>query len=92
MIEDESPFIIVNVGVGEDVFVHAAVLSKEVIEEELLHVSEQGSPMKDREDLPVVSSDETFVGSLIPFRLAEFHPIFFAEAFDLSVTEHRQAR
>jgi hypothetical protein len=48
--------------------------------------------VKDREDLPGMPANKSFVGRLIQLRLAELHPIFFAEAFNLSVAKHRQSR
>src|SRR3990172_4502207 len=84
VIDDESALVVEDVGIGEDVFIHAAIGAEKVIEEELLHVRKQGTAVKDREDLPVVSSDKAFVGLFVHFRLAELHPIFFAEAFDPS--------
>jgi hypothetical protein len=88
VIENESAFVVVDVGVGEYVLVHAPIGSIQIVKEELLNVCKQMTAMKDREDLPVVSGDETFVGRLIPFRFAELHPIFFREPFHLSVAVH----
>ena len=81
-----------TIGVGEDIFVHAAIRRVKVIEEELLHVGEQVAAVKEREDASTRGQRSILRWAVSShFGRAEFHPVFFAEAFDLSVTEHGQA-
>ena len=48
--------------------------------------------MKKRKDAPLMRLNQSGIGSLIHLWAAEFHPIFFGKAFDLSVTKHGQTR
>ena len=90
MIDNQSALVVEAVGVRKDLLVHAAFRGVKVIEQELLHVGEQVAAMKEREDAPLMSTDESVICSFIPFGATEFHPIFFRIAFHLSMTEHGQ--
>ncbi len=55
-------------------------------------LGEPGALVEQREDLALVARDQPRVGLLVEHRPAELHAVLLAEALDLAVAEHRQAR
>ena len=50
------------------------------------------APVEEREDLALVPLEEPRVRLLVERRAPELHAVLLAEALDLAVAEHRQAR
>ena len=92
MIDNQAALVLEHIGISKYVFIHGSIGCEQVVKIEVLHIGEQVTTVQDREDLPGMAADQSLVRRLVPFGLAEFHPIFFAEALHLSVTEHGQAR
>ena len=83
--------IAVAVGIGEDVFIDGAGVGEEVVEEEVGAFGEEPAALEQRRDLALVAFDEMLIGPLIVAGALVLHAVFFSEALDLAVSEHRQA-
>ena len=78
------------VGIGIDVFIHIAVAVGKVIKGEIADFRKALALVQQREDLAAVAVQQSLVDLFIPVGLFVFHTVLFAEAFQLSVSEHGQ--
>src|SRR4029450_12411790 len=62
------------------------------VEQELARPREPRPPVGQREDLALMALEQPGIGWLVEHRPTELHPVLLAEALDLPVPEHRQAR
>src|SRR4051794_6520023 len=89
VIQHERPLWSGPIRIGEDSVIDA-VCGHEVVEQEVGRPREPAPPMEQREDLPLVSLDQPWVGFLGDHRPPELHPVLLAEPLHLAMTEHRQ--
>ena len=90
VVEDHGGFVSDAVGVGEDVFVYAAVVPN-VVEKEVFDLGKKPALFHQREYQLPVAVYQAFVGLFVAVGSRVFHSVFFFKAFDLAVAEHRKS-
>ena len=90
VVKDHGGFVSDAVGVGEYVFVYAAVVPN-VVEKEVFDLGKEPALFHQREYQLPVAVYQAFVGLFVAVGARVFHSVFFFKAFDLAVAEHRKA-
>ena len=64
----------------------------DIVKIEIVNFSKEIAFFHQWENLAVMAVNQVIIWSFIPIRLLIFHSVFFGEAFNLTMPEHRQAR
>ncbi len=91
VINNQGAFMPETVGIGENIFVNVAFRGENIVEQEVFNLGEQVTATHERVDNALVVRHQAFVGFFVPVGAAVFHPVFLVIAFNLTVTDHRQA-
>ena len=91
VIDHQGALVASAIGVGKDVFVHLAVVRKEVVEQEVAALGKEPAALEQRGNLAFVALDHPGIGVFVVARPLVLHAVLLGEALDLAVAEHRQA-